>query len=138
MHYSFFLTVTPANDVDNPAYCHIHLAAGVLENIKLFFPVGCSQVIRATLETDAVQLLPTNQNSYYSLDGEVVDANLHYDMDAETNSLWLKAWTIGSSYDHTLTLHCEVRGPDEPSLELVMSKILDTIDTLADLIRNYF
>lgn len=138
MHYSFFLTVEPSNDVDNPAIETIQLASGIIENIQIFFPIGCSGVIRCCLANDSIQLLPTNQNSYYALDGNEVNANIHYDLDANTNTLYLIAWSIGSSYNHTLTLHADVRGHDEPSLEFLQLRFIDLMDRFIDLIRSRF
>jgi hypothetical protein len=46
------------------------------------------------------------------------------------------AWSIGSVYDHTLTLHIEVQGKDEPDIHSLMVLMTQTIDRLISLCRS--
>jgi len=71
-------------------------------------------------------------------DSDKVDAPLYYDMDAVTNQLWLVAWSFHCSYNHTLQVHLDVQGRDEPDTHNLMLALMDTENRLIDLIRQVF
>jgi hypothetical protein len=138
MHYSFAVKVLPENDVYNPVEFSIKLATGILRRCQIFFARGCSTLVRCQLWSDAEQLAPQNPDGYYALDGDKVDAPLYYNLDLETNQLWFVAWSFHCSYSHTLQVHLDVQGRDEPDLYNLMQTLIDTEDRLIDLMRQVF
>lgn len=136
MHYSYEITVSSTDSVDDPLIFPVKLASGIIKTVEIYFPLGCRRTVRCSLFDRAAQVLPSNADGFYSLDGDTVRANLHYDMDAKDNILYLVAWSIGSVYDHTLTLHIEVQGKDEPDLQSLMVLMTQTIDRLISLCRS--
>lgn len=136
MHYSYEVTVEPTDVLSDPLVFPIVLASGRLRRVKIYFPVGCSRTIRCQLWDRAIQLLPTNADGFYSLDGDTVDASIYYDLDVNDNVLYLVAWSIGSSYSHTLSVHAEVQAVDEPDPYSLMALMTETVDRLITLIRG--
>jgi len=136
MHYSYEVEVTPTDTVVNPVVYPIILATGILRRVRIFFPLGCSKVIRCSLWDRALQLLPTNQDGFYALDGNVVDADVYHSLDDNDHYLYLVAWTTGSSYDHTLSVHLDVQGPEEPDANKAMVLLNETLGRLIDLCRS--
>lgn len=136
MHYSFDVPVTPADTAGDPVIFPMPLATGILRNVKIFFDYGCGRTVRACLFNRGIQILPTNADGYYALDGDKAEANLYYNLD-DDNELFLVAWNVEGSYDHTLSVHLEVQGPDEPSLETLQRLMIDTVNRLIDLIRAW-
>jgi hypothetical protein len=138
MHYSYQVEVQPSNDVYNPVEFSIKLATGILRRCQIFFPRGCSSLVRCQLWSDAEQIAPQNADGYYALDGASANIPLYYDLDTETNQLWLVAWSFRCSYNHTLQVHLEVQGREEPDLNSLMLTLMDTENRLIDLIRQVF
>ena len=137
MHYSFFLTVSPDNDVDNPALQAIKLGSGILREVKISFPSGCNGVVRCFLANDSVQLLPTNQDGYYALDGDSVVARLWYDLSINTNTLYFIGWSVDADYSHELCVMLDVKEDNEPDMTMLQSKIIDVLDHLVSMIKSY-
>ena len=138
MHYSYSIPVLTTNTVHNPVEFSIKLATGILRRCQIFFPKGCSSLVRCQLWSDAAQIAPQNPDGYYALDGNVADASLYHDLDAVSNQLWFVAWAFHCSYNHTLQVHLDVQGRDEPDTHNLMLALLDTENRLIDLIRQVF
>lgn len=136
MHYSYEVEVTPSDVVTDPVVYPIVLATGILRRVRIFFPYGCSRAVRCSLWDRSIQILPTNQDGYYSLDGEVADADVYYSLDDNDHYLYLVAWAVDTAYNHTITIHLDVQGPEEPDANKVMVLLNSTLDRLIDLCRS--
>ncbi len=138
MHYSYAATVLTTHTVSAPLEYSIKLSSGILRRVQIFFPYGCSTLVRCQLWSDMGQLAPQNLDGFYALDGNVADVSLHYDLDKATNQLWLLCWSVNCRYDHTLQVHLDVQGRDEPDNYYLLNKLLDTESVLIDLMRSVF
>ena len=136
MHYAYQFTVEPTHTASAPLEESLKLGSGILKRVQIFFPDGCSKLVRCCLWNNWEQLAPTNPDGYYALDGAVADAALYYDMDQDTNQLWFIAWNYGAKYDHVLSVHLEVQGRDEPDPFNIMLLMKDTVNRLIDLMRS--
>ena len=136
MHYAYQFTVEPSHTASSPLEESLKLGSGILKRVQIFFPDGCSKLVKCCLWNNWEQLAPTNPDGYYALDGAAADAALYYDMDEDTNQLWFIAWTVGSKYNHEITIHLEVQGRDEPDPFKIMTLMKDTINRLIDLMRS--
>ena len=136
MHYAYEVEITPTDTVDNYVVQPIILGSGIIRHVSIYFPSGCSRVVRCQLWDRANQVLPTNPDGWYAHDGASVEADLFYDLDRKGNELYFIAWSIGSSYDHTLTISLDVQGRDEPDPYSIMSLMNDTINRLIQLCRE--
>lgn len=136
MHYSWELVVNTGNTVNNPATLNLGLPCGIVEEVDIYFPYGCGRVIRAQLYDGATQILPTNVEGFYALDGDTSKAPMYYDLSDEYNILQLRAWTITGQLAHTLTVMVYVKGPNEPDLLAVLKAQVDCMNKQIDLIRS--
>ena len=137
MNYSFFLTVSPENTVEAPSVQAIKLGSGVLREAKIAFPSGCNGVVKCLLANDSVQLLPTNQDGYYSLDGDYVIARLWYDLTLNSNILYFVGWSENAEYSHDLCIMLDVKEDNEPDMIMLQSKIIDVLDHLISMVKSY-
>lgn len=137
MHYSFFFTIEPGNDVDNPVVETIKLASGVLRGVKIHFPVGCNGCARCCVLNDSKQLLPTNSDGFYALDGDSVNAPLWYDLSVNSNVLYFVGWSYGAEFDHDISVLLDVKEDNEPDMVMLQAKISEVIDHLISMIKSY-
>ena len=137
MHYSFFFFFYPDNDVDNPVVETIKLASGVLRGVHVSIPTGVNNTVRCCILNDAVQLLPSNQDGYYSGDGVVIDASLWYDLIVNPNTLYFVGWSVDANYEHTIGIMLDVKEDNEPDMVILQSKIIDIMDHLISMIKSY-
>lgn len=138
MHYAFEFTVEPAHTVDSPLVEVIVLGSGILRNVEIHFPVGCNGCVRCCVLNDAVQLLPVNQDGFYSLDGEAIKANLWYDLVANTNRLYFVCWSVDAGYNHRISVLLDVKEDNEPDMVIIQSKVVELMDHIISLIKSYF
>ena len=137
MHYSFFFTVEPGNDVDNPVVETIKLASGILRGVHVSIPSGVNNTVRCCILNASVQLLPSNQDGYFSGDGVVIDASLWYDLVVNPNTLYFVGWSVDANYDHTIGIMLDVKEDNEPDMTLLQSKLVDVMDHLISMIKSY-
>ncbi len=137
MHYSFFYTVEPDNDVDNPVVETIKLASGILRGVNLYIPAGVCDSVRCCILNDSVQLLPSNQDGYYSGDGISIPASLWYDLTSNPNTLYFVGWSVDADYPHTIGIFLDVKEDNEPDMVLLQAKLIDVFDHLISMIKSY-
>ncbi len=136
MHFAWELEVGTANNANDPASLDLKLPCGILREVSIYFDYGCDRLVRAVVFDGAKQILPTNQDGYYALDGDTAHAVLHHDLDFEYNQVSVYGWNIGTKYAHILTIMCEVQGPDEPDLYSVMKAQVAVLDRQIDLMKE--
>jgi hypothetical protein len=138
MHYSYELIVLPAHTVDNPKVVPVTFGAGVVKHISLVFPVGCSRAVHVIVCDQAKQLLPTNPEGNYALDGYSVEMDVYLDMSTYGNQFYLMAWNDGTSYLHNIQCHFDVEGVEEPSPNRAVLVLADAINNLVTMMRSWF
>ncbi len=136
MHFAWELPVLTTNTVTNPASVELKLPCGILRKVEIYFDYGCDRLVRCTLFDGALQILPTNLDGYYALDGDTVRADIYHDLAEEDNRLIVYAWNVGTKYSHTLSIMCDVQGPDEPDLLAVMKAQVALMDRQIDLMKG--
>ena len=137
MHYSFDLTVDPTDTVSDPAIQDLKLASGKIKHITIGFPAGCARTIFCQVYDLAGQILPTNLGASYAEDDYKIEIDIEYNIDQGFNQLYLVAWSVGSSYSHTLTCYIDVQAPYEHDLgDLVLAQSQALVQ-LVDLLRGW-
>ena len=109
MHYAFEFTVSPEDTVDSPVVEQIILGSGIVKDVVFSFPYGCANTVRCYICNDSIQLLPINQDGYYSGDGFNLSASLWYDLVANSNKLYFVGWSVDAAYDHAIKIFINVK-----------------------------
>jgi hypothetical protein len=78
MQYVYVLTVTPSCTVSSPAVQLLKIPSGIIKRVQLWFDVGTDNLIRGILADGSEQVLPTNPEGFYALDGEKAAAPADY------------------------------------------------------------
>ena len=138
MHYAYQATIEPTHTVNSPLEQSIKLGSGILKRVQIFFPSGCNQKVMCSIWNNGEQIVPTNPDGFYSLDGSIADAMMYHNLDQKTNQLWFVGWSTGTDYDHTLSIMLDVQGPDEPDVNNLMMLMRETIERLISLMRSVF
>jgi len=136
MHYSYEIDVLTTHTVAAPLEQLIKFTAGKLKGVDILFEVGDGFSSCLQLYSNGYQLLPTNQEGFYSADGLLVHAPVYLDMNEEDNEIWVVAWNRGGIYDHAVTLMFEVQAPNEPELNGLIKLLDDTVNRMIDLIKG--
>lgn len=136
MHYTYEIDITPAHTVLSPLVVPIKLNAGVLFNADLLFEVGDGYSSCIELWDKSTQILPTNQESWYSADGLLISAPCWYSLSDNGNDLYVIAWNRGGVYNHTVTLMLSVKDPAEPDLYSILATQNDLLYRQIEMLRS--
>jgi len=115
MHYSIALTVPAGSTVEAPATESVNLPAGIIEHTTLIFPPGCSRLVKACIKDGANQIMPKNAAVKYAEDSYSFEIKEFYIMDVATD-ITLSASSVGTSYQHVITAHFDVKGLEEMAM----------------------
>ena len=137
MHYAFEFTVSPVDTVDSPLVESMILGSGIIKEVVISFPYGCADSVRCYLCNDSIQLLPINQDGYYSGDGFNINASLWYDLVANTNKLYFVGWSVDAAYDHVIKIFINVKEDNEPDMVVVQSRVVELVDHVISLVKSY-
>lgn len=112
MHYTKQLTVPLDTAAISPASTTIVLPAGILDQVKIYFPGGCARLVHAQIYDGATLLYPKGAATDYAENQFTVDIKDMIIWDS-AKTLTLKGWSPGTGYAHLLTFHFFVRTAEE-------------------------
>lgn len=135
MHYAYEVTILPTHVASSPLIFPIILGAGILRKASFYFPAGCSGTTCCVLRDSSVQIAPTNPDGLYALNDDVAVADLYHNLYLKNNKLYVIGWSRSGSYQHVVSVHLEVQGPEEPDPYKIMRIMSDTTNRLIDLLR---
>ena len=136
MQYSYELTVAVGNTLADPLIYPVKLASGIVREMLTVFEVGDGYSSCVTLWDASKQLNPTNSDGFLTGDGVMFVSPMHYDLDAEGNTLYLVAWNRGGVYDHSVNVLITVSDPEDLSQGQLTQLMIDTINRLIDLCKK--
>lgn len=136
MHYCYEVVVEKTNTAQSPVIFPVVLGAGIVRRVQIVFRLGCDKRVRVKLYDGSKQILPTNPEGYYALDGDIVDVQFYYDLSKEYNELFLVAWAYNAKLSHTLTVMIDVDGPDEPNITASLKYLANAIHELVAYARS--
>lgn len=65
---------------------------------------GCHGMVYATVSHKLTQLMPFNPDEAVAADNETVRGSFYWEVTDPEPELTLRAWSPGTSYDHTITV----------------------------------
>lgn len=136
MQYSYELTVGVDDTSSDPLVFPVKLASGIVREMITVFEVGDGYSSCVTLWDPSKQLVPANSDGFLTGDGVLFSSPLHYDLDADGNTLYLVAWNRGGVYDHSVNVLITVSDPEDLSQSQLSQLMIDTINRLIDLCRG--
>ena len=115
MHYSVSLTVPADTSVEVPATENIELPAGIIQHSTIIFPPGCSRMVKVCVIDGVTQVMPRNVAEKYAEDAYHFEIGEFFIMDS-AKTLTLSASSVGTSYQHIITAHFEVKSLEEMAM----------------------
>ncbi len=111
MIFAFAVTTPPRTSKDNEMYTELPLTRGVVKEIEILFPPGCSGLVGCRFFRYAVQVLPSNFPSWFVSDSETVKCEMEIDCMAEPYNLVVGTYNEDDTYEHTLYIRVKVEVP---------------------------
>jgi len=97
--------LVPANTPDSaPVKLDISLTRGVIHKYEVFFPPGCANLVKVSLNQAIHQVWPSNPDGKHKADGTTLSFREHFPIDTEPYLITVTASSPGSNYAHTITV----------------------------------
>ncbi len=131
MYYDYAIVV-PANTLAAaPVVERLKLTKGVIHRIEVGFPAGCQGMVYLALGNEGAQLWPLTRGCAFNAEDYNIPIDERYELAAAPFELEARAWSPGTSYQHTITVRVGVLSKEtfEPS-----AKTLGGLDKLLQLI----
>jgi len=138
MHYTYPITVQPSNTADKPVIVRCKLTTGIIRHVSIYFPRGCNYVVRVQIHTDALQLLPSNQDGYYTGNDYAVECSCYFPTDVFGNELIIRAWSRNARYPHTICVYIDLVEPAEYEVLLAPKYLYNATKLLVELLRDMY
>ena len=111
--YNFTLTVPAATKPEAPMEIELNLTKGVIASGQLFFPPGCHGLVHIIIADGRGQLYPANAEDTYHYDDAIIPLVGRYVLDTAPYKLFMRGWSPGANYDHTIQLSLAVLPEEE-------------------------
>ena len=104
MFFEYPVTVPAGTLKAAPVVEELPLAAGAITRVDVQFPAGCSGMVHVSIWRSDHQLWPVNLDNDIAGEDAIVSWPESYDLEDEPFSVIAKAWSPGTTHDHTITL----------------------------------
>jgi len=101
--YIVDVTVPANTPQTSPTEETVKIEEEVIVHVEVMFPPGPRGMVYTACYYGEEQLFPRPYGSYLRGDGEVIEWNECYELPESPCILTIKAWSPGTSYDHTIT-----------------------------------
>jgi len=101
--YIIDLTVPANTSQTEPVEQTIKIEEEVIVSVSCFFPAGCRGLVYTAVYYGEEQIFPRPHGKYLRGDNETIGWQEYYELPEVPCILTIRAWSPGTSYDHTIT-----------------------------------
>jgi len=98
------IEVLTTDTVDNKRKTVVTLTNGIIHRIGIFFPPGCANVVKITLNRGIHQIFPTNPDGYIKGDGLSVEGKMFQPILTPPYEVYIEGWGVNAGYKHEITI----------------------------------
>jgi hypothetical protein len=138
MHYAYDVLVEPEHVSSNHLEVPIKLSAGIIKHVSILFQRGCAGLVHCALWNGSEQVLPTNLDATYCVDGYVIEVDCYLPTWVYGNEFWVLAWNRGTYYKHLLRIFVDVQGVDEPDIGEAATTLYKTVESLSTVLKGLY
>jgi len=124
-NYVFEITIPAQTTEDAPQEKEIILSAGIIDEISIGFPQGCSALAHLRIKEEESVLFPSNPNTDYAWNDTIYTFNPKHLLVEQNPILTLMGWNDDSFYQHTITVIINV------------TQLPPIVDALSGLLNSY-
>lgn len=118
-NYSFSITI-PANTLERSKQeTQLILSPGIIDQISIAFPPGCSALARIQIFERESQLFPQNKGGYYAWDNTILTFYPIYTLTDKYPIFLARTWNLDEFYEHEINLMINIIGEDRRITDLV-------------------
>lgn len=99
------------------------IAPGIVQQVEVFFPKGCSGLAHLSIWYFQHQLWPSNPDSFFTGDGNPISFSEDLEIVDPPFELELRGWNEDDLYPHVPIVRVQIT-PQDKSLRNVLSRLL--------------
>lgn len=104
MLYEVDIDVLTTDTVANKRTTVVKLTNGVIHQLSVYFPPGCSNLVHIAINRGLYQIFPSNPQGTIKGDAINVEGKDFYTIVEAPYEVKIHAWSDGTNYDHTITV----------------------------------
>lgn len=123
MFFEYSLAVEANTLKRSPATVDAILCVGTVSNVSVQFPAGCAGMVYVSIRRGGRQVWPGNPDDAISGEDAIIWWPEAYPLDELPYAFEVRAWSPGTTYDHTITVRFAV----EPLLKVEPEEVLEVL-----------
>lgn len=104
MVFEFDIEVLTTHTITTPKVVDLKLTAGIIHRYEIYFPPGCANLVKVGINRGLHQVWPTNPEGRHKGNEVNLSYREYYDLIKEPHILTIRAYSVGATYDHTITV----------------------------------
>lgn len=130
MFFEYPLVVPADTAKAAPATVDAVLCVGVVTEVSIQFPAGCSGMVYVTIWRGGHPVWPVNIDEAVAGEDAIISFPESYELDEQEYAFEVRGWSPGTTYSHTITVRFTV----QPLAEIAAEVIARAVGlTLADI-----
>lgn len=130
MLFEGHITVETTHTASNKKEQSIKIAHGIITFISVLFPAGCHGLVHCTISHHEHQIAPSTEDMSIIGDRQPIEWTEYYESYQPPYELKVKAWGVGCTYDHIVTVRVAVL----PRKAVLALAIVDAIKSIFSLL----
>ena len=105
MFYSKNITVSAGTTEATAEETVLELAAGVIHQIDILFPVNANREVYVKILQATYQLMPTNRDDSIRANNTIISTREFFELEQGANVLTVKAWNVHAADDFMISVN---------------------------------
>jgi len=122
--YVFNVSVPPNTAETRPVVVNAKLNPGIIHRVSILFPPGPAALTHLQIRRGNHQVWPSNPDSDFASDDEVISWEDNYPLDDEPLILQLVAWNQDDTYPHTITVRFGLLPREQAPTSGILGQVL--------------
>ena len=108
MFYSASIQTTAGTSEANAKTTFIKVSDGVIHELGVYFPAGCSGLVYCQIYDGGHQLFPSTQGQFVRGDDILVETKEFYEISDAPRWLTVRTWNLDDTYAHTIEVYVKI------------------------------
>lgn len=130
MLFEAHVTVETTHSATSPKEQIIKISKGVIAWVSVLFPSGCHNMVHCTIYHHEHQVFPSAEGMSIIGDRVPIEWNEYYECYQPPYELKIRAWGVGCTYDHLVTVRLAIL----PRKAIMALAVVDAIRSVLTLL----
>jgi len=126
MLFTADVVVPAGTEANSPKVQTLKIARGIISWVSVLFPPGCNGMVYCTIAHHEHQIAPSTEQMTMSGNADPIEWNEYYKCYQLPHELKIRAWSPGTTYDHTISVRVAIL----PREGVIATSVADAVEGL--------